>query len=60
MNNRSIPKDWKKQRPYLAKALAVRHLIKITMTEGQFVYKAMTAEGDILDETKRPVRRRAK
>ena len=60
VKTRSIPKDWEKKRPYLAKALAVRHLIKVTMTEGQFVYKAMTAEGDILDETKRPVRRRAK
>ena len=58
VKTRSIPKDWEKKRPYLAKALAVRHLIKVTMTEGQFVYEAMTAEGDILDEAERPVRRK--
>ena len=60
VKTRSIPKDWEKKRPYLAKALAVRHLIKVTMTGGQFVYEGMTADGDIFDKTMRPVRRGAK
>ena len=56
---RSVPKDWKK-RTYLAEARSVNHLIKVTMTSGQFVYEAMTADGDIFDETMRSVRRGAK
>ena len=60
VKTRSIPKDWEKKRPYLAKALAVRHLIKVTMTGKQFVYEAMTADGKILDKTVRPIRRAVK
>lgn len=58
VGTRAIPKDWQKKRPWLAKARAVRHLWKVTLEEKTFLYQAMEANGNVFDETTRPVRRR--
>lgn len=57
VGTRAIPKDWKKKRPWLAKAIAVRHLWKVTLEEKTFLYQAMEANGKVFDETTRPLRR---
>jgi hypothetical protein len=54
---RPIPFNWKRKRPFLARAVSINHLIKVTMRPQHFHYQALTAEGEVIDESRRPLRR---
>jgi hypothetical protein len=54
---RSIPSGWKRSRPFLARAESVNHLIKVIMHPKEFRYQAITANGEVIDDSRRPMRR---
>ena len=57
VNVRQIPRNWKADRPWLAQAAAVNHLIAVTMTDDGFLYEAKKADGTVIDRLERPLRR---
>ncbi len=54
---RPAPPQEIKNRPWLAKALPINHLFRVTLTEKGFTYEAMTADGKVFDRLERPLRR---
>ena len=54
---RPIASNWKTARPYLAHAESTNHLIKVIMHPSDFHYQALTANGEVIDESRRPRRR---
>lgn len=57
VNTRRIADNWREQRPFLAEARAVNHLIKVRLLATEFAYEARLADGTVIDGVKRPVRR---
>ena len=50
---RGIAGNWKVKRPFLAHAESVNHLIKVKVERGKVTYKALEADGSIIDEYQR-------
>ena len=50
---RRIAGNWKVKRPFLAHAESVNHLIKVKVERGKLTYKALEADGSIIDEYQR-------
>ena len=50
---RAIAGNWKVKRPFLAHAESVNHLIKVKVENGKLTYKALEADGSIVDEYQR-------
>ena len=50
---RAIARNWKVRRPFLAHAESVNHLIKVKVENGKLTYKALEADGSIVDEYQR-------
>ena len=50
---RGIAGNWKAKRPFLAHAESVNHLIKVKVENGKLTYKALEADGSIIDEYQR-------
>ncbi len=57
VNTRLIRKDWQEKRPWLARAESLNHLIRVDLTTREFHYRALKADGELIDETRRPLRR---
>lgn len=57
---RAAPPGEISKRPWLAKAIAINHLFRVTLTERGFTYEAMSADGKIFDSLERPLRRGVK
>ena len=57
VSTRSIASNWRKAYPYLAHAESTNHLIKVTLRPDHFHYQAITADGKVIDDSRRPLRR---
>jgi hypothetical protein len=50
-----VAKNVTKNRPFLAHAESTNHLIKVTLRDNHVSYEAMTADGRLIDSSRRPV-----
>jgi hypothetical protein len=52
---RGVARNVTKTRPFLAHAEAANHLIKVTLRDNHVLYEAMTADGKLIDSSRRSV-----